>query len=140
MLLHHPHQKCPCHSQYKYDECCKRYHDGAHPENALALMRSRYSAYALQLVDYLIQSTDPKGKVYQSNLDQWKRDLRKFSESTAFSDLQIIDFQEGPDADTATVTFRAILWQGHHEVSFTEKSLFKKVNGRWMYHEALHLK
>jgi hypothetical protein len=47
--------------------CCSRYHSGAAsaptPE---ALLRSRFSAYALQEVDYLVRSTHKQVGVYIS--------------------------------------------------------------------------
>ncbi len=43
---------CPCNSRKKYRDCCKILHDGGFPESALALMRSRYSAYALDRPGY----------------------------------------------------------------------------------------
>ena len=63
-LQHPPTAGCPCGSDKTYGECCGLYHAGWHtslpstprlpaptPE---ALMRSRYSAYALKLADYLL--------------------------------------------------------------------------------------
>ncbi|MGA4815597.1 YchJ family metal-binding protein [Pseudomonas aeruginosa] len=44
---------CPCGSGDPLDDCCGRYHQGHPAPTAEALMRSRYSAYALGLVDYL---------------------------------------------------------------------------------------
>jgi SEC-C motif-containing protein len=43
---------CPCGSS-NYAQCCKPYHDGAAAPTAEALMRSRYSAYVLGLMDYV---------------------------------------------------------------------------------------
>ena len=46
---------CPCTSKKPYDRCCGPFHGGtAAPETAEQLMRSRFSAYALGKVDYLI--------------------------------------------------------------------------------------
>src|SRR5437867_3549203 len=44
--------KCPCHSGKKYSECCEPYHQGLPAPTPLALMRSRYAAYALQNAEY----------------------------------------------------------------------------------------
>jgi len=49
---------CPCDSTVKYNDCCQPHHSGISlPLTAEALMRSRYSAYALKLVDYLVDTT-----------------------------------------------------------------------------------
>lgn len=44
---------CPCHSQRPYADCCARWHGGEAAPDAVTLMRSRYSAYALSLTNYL---------------------------------------------------------------------------------------
>ena len=54
-----PNEKCPCGSAIKYKKCCKAYHDGKIPKDALTLMKSRYSAYAAGEVKY-IQKTATK--------------------------------------------------------------------------------
>lgn len=45
-------QPCPCGAP-DYAACCGRYHGGAPAPDALALMRSRYSAYVLRDEAYL---------------------------------------------------------------------------------------
>lgn len=50
-------KKCDCGSGKTYEQCCEPYHLGTKvPETPEALMRSRYSAYALANIDY-IQAT-----------------------------------------------------------------------------------
>ena len=117
---------CPCHSKKPYVECCKPYHEGTPPENALKLMRSRYSAYALSLADYIMHTTyqTPPSK-------EWKQDILTFSQKTLFEDLTILEFIDGEQE--ARVTFRAQLSQNGKDVSFIEKSLFIKENGKWFY-------
>ena len=100
-------------------------------------MRSRYSAYALKLADYIIRTTHPENNSAISDPVEWKKDIITFSQMTDFTGLKIIDFHE--ETNRATVTFRAILKQKLHDVSFTEKSLFLKIKGRWLYREALDL-
>jgi SEC-C motif domain protein len=127
--------KCPCHSHQPYEACCKRYHDGALAENALILMRSRYSAYALQLVDYIIRTT--AGHANRPDIRRWKKEIETFSQTTDFIGLEIIDFTE--KSDRASVTFRAILKQNQRDTSFSETSLFVKKNNQWYYREPVNL-
>ena len=126
---------CPCSSQKSYRECCKKYHDGALPENALLLMRSRYSAYALQLAEYIIKTTHPDNPSYSTNSQMWKREILQFTSSTQFEGLKIIEFIDGHDK--ATVVFTAYLRQGRdgssHNATFTEKSIFVKIGEEWLY-------
>ena len=56
------HAPCPCHSDLPYAQCCGPFHaavraglgEGPFAPTPEALMRSRYSAYALGLIDYLL--------------------------------------------------------------------------------------
>ena len=47
---------CPCGRVLAYADCCGRHHAGVPAATAEALMRSRYSAYALGLAEYLRQT------------------------------------------------------------------------------------
>lgn len=122
---------CPCGSGDLYSQCCRRLHEGALPENALALMRSRYSAYVLNLPDYIIATTHPASREYSDNKFSWKRALLEFSKNSSFHKLEVLDFKE--NGDLAMVVFTAWISQEGQEATFTEKSFFEKVNGRWLY-------
>ena len=52
-------QACPCCSALPYRDCCLPPHLGRPAADALALMRSRYAAYVLQLTDYIVATTVP---------------------------------------------------------------------------------
>ena len=58
---------CPCGSGNLLDACCGHYHEGLPAPCAEALMRSRYSAYVLGLIDYLVATTLP---AQQAGLDR----------------------------------------------------------------------
>jgi SEC-C motif-containing protein len=88
-------------------------------------MRSRYAAYALHLTDYIERTTHPQNEQFN------REGLKPFCEQTEFLGLDILDVQEGEAS--ATVTFTAHLAQAGRDASFTEKSLFEKVKGQWMY-------
>lgn len=57
---------CPCDSQIPYNQCCEPIHhrhaSATHPEQ---LMRSRYSAYVLGLVNFIVQSYHSSTRPYQ---------------------------------------------------------------------------
>ena len=55
---------CPCHSQKNYKDCCLPCHEGIASATAKELMRSRYSAYSLNLPSYIIQTTHPASPQY----------------------------------------------------------------------------
>jgi len=130
--------KCPCHSGKEYTDCCGPYHN--HEEscpNARALMRSRYSGFALEKAEYIMETTHPENPAVQADKKKWGEQILAFSKATEFKGLEILDFQE--KEDWATVTFKAILLQGTEDQSFTEKSTFYKVDGKWLYHSGQFL-
>lgn len=133
-------QLCPCHSGKKYDQCCEPFHKGEkNPETALQLMRSRYSAYTISMADYIIQTTHPDNPSYKKDHQQWKRDILRFCNFTEFRDLEISEFSEsanGESCDEAYVTFTAYLDQNQQDTTFTERSRFLKVNGKWLYRDS----
>jgi SEC-C motif domain protein len=123
--------KCPCHSEKTYVTCCEIYHKGKNPPSALMLMRSRYSAYALGIVDYIIATTHPSHPDNALPLQKRKKEIATFCRHTRFQGLEISDFQE--KGNHATVKFKAILFQNGSEKSFIEESLFERVGDKWLY-------
>lgn len=124
-------ERCPCASKALYHKCCKQYHDGTPAEDALHLMRSRFSAYVLGLADYIIDTTHQDHPEFSNDRSKWKVSIESFSRSTSFEHLTINEFVDGED--TATVSFTAHLRQGENDASFAERSLFVKENDRWLY-------
>lgn len=126
---------CLCGSGLPYDQCCGALHKGRWAPDALALMRSRYVAYALDIAEYIIETTHPKNPVYKNEKKMWMEQVHKFSRDSIFERLEIVDFQEF--GNRATVTFIAYLRQNNRSVPLKEKSLFEKVQGRWLYLERM---
>ena len=122
---------CPCKSGNVYADCCKPFHEGSLPDTALKLMRSRYSAYALCIPAYIIHTTHPGSPQFSHDTAAWSKKISEFCTNTEFKNLEILDFQE--KAPFATVTFVAHLTQNKKDVSFTEKSHFEKIKGKWLY-------
>lgn len=128
---------CVCCSGNCYGECCQIFHNGTLPMHAVQLMRSRYCAYALNLPEYIMETTHRKNPSYTSNKNSWKKSIIQFSLNTIFQRLDIVDLKE--EENQATVTFTAHLMQNAQDATFTEKSLFEKVNGRWLYKSGIKL-
>lgn len=124
-------QTCPCCSGMLYEECCKPLHDGNPAENASKLMRSRYSAYCLNMPDYLMATTHPASRNYSDNKFSWKRQISQFARSTTFEKLEVLDFKE--NLPLATVTFTAYISQDGHDLTYTERSYFEKIDDQWFY-------
>ena len=51
---------CACESGKTNAACCKIYHDGDRAPDAQILMRSRYTAYTLNLETYLLKTWHPQ--------------------------------------------------------------------------------
>ena len=98
-------------------------------------MRSRYSAYALGLVDYVLNTTHPDGP-HHGRYGQ-REEVQAFCRNTAFEGLKVLDASE--DGDRGEVAFHATLSQNGADVSFGERSVFFRVNGRWLYHSGTRL-
>ncbi len=123
---------CVCGSGESYAKCCGPYHRGeAIPETARELMRSRYSAYARGLVDYIVETTDPEGDAWQEPVVQWREEIAEFGRNMVFLGVEIVGGES--DGDRATVTFLAKLERRGRDVSFEEKSQFVRRDGRWLY-------
>jgi SEC-C motif-containing protein len=120
--------KCFCHSGLNYSECCEPFHKKIKlPNTPKELMRSRYSAYALGLADYIIDTTHPESPLFEKNIEKWNRSILEFSNSTRFIGLDIENESDNK------VTFFAILNTLGKDTSFRERSLFKKEDGKWLY-------
>jgi SEC-C motif-containing protein len=117
-----PPAACPCDPSRRYAACCGRLHGGAAAESAEALMRSRYSAYALGDADYLRASWHPDTCPAQLDFDPAVRWLG----------LQVK--RHRPEGDGAVVEFVArYRVGGGSAVRLHEVSRFARVEGRWLY-------
>ena len=119
--------KCPCGSGRKYKECCLKYHKGANPKNALELMKSRYSAYAVGDANYIIKTTHENSPHYEQDRLEWIKGIKEFSKSE-FKKLEIIKFIDGENE--AFVEFKAYI----DDYVMHEKSRFIKED-KWYYME-----
>ncbi len=98
------------------------FHKGAIPKDALTLMKSRYTAFAIGEISYIVKTS-----VFQKDFD----DLKAFSDSCEFEKLEILEFKDGESE--AFVTFKATIFCDKKDKSFTEKSRFAKTDNRWFY-------
>ncbi|MHC5225745.1 YchJ family protein [Ignatzschineria sp. LJL83] len=66
---------CPCQSGKHYQMCCYPLHNGEAPSTAEQLMRSRFSAFAFAMPEYLMLSwhstTRPKEGIEEDPSLQW---------------------------------------------------------------------
>ena len=121
---------CPCTSKKSYDRCCGPFHAGtAMPETAEQLMRSRFSAYALAKVDYLISTCSDAKRA-----DENREELAQYCKSVSCVGLKIISKEKGGKADdTGVVTFHASLQANGRRSLHIETSSFAREHGKWVY-------
>lgn len=100
-------------------------------------MRSRYAAYTLKMPGYIMRTTHPEGPQHNDNAASWRRDIERFCRATQFRGLEILEVHN--DKDEAYVTFRATLFVGKDNHSFSERSLFRRHDGAWKYYSGEQL-
>ena len=117
---------CPCGSGIALDDCCGKWHQGQPAPSAERLMRSRYSACTLGLIDYVVATTLP---AQQAALD--RDSMRAWSLGSTWLGLEV----EGSELiDThAFVTFTARWHDGDGEHRHRERSAFVQQAGRWYF-------
>jgi SEC-C motif-containing protein len=120
---------CPCGSGNLLDACCARYHAGQPAPCAEALMRSRYSAYVLGRVDYLLDTTLP---VQKPGLD--RESISQWSAQSTWLGLEVESAELlGGQPEHAFVTFTARWHDAMGEHSHRERSAFVQHKDRWYF-------
>ncbi|PNG13994.1 YchJ family protein [Stutzerimonas stutzeri] len=120
---------CPCGSGDALSECCGRFHEGHPAPSAERLMRSRYSAYVLGLIDYLKATTLP---VQQASLDL--QSMQEWSATSVWLGLEVEDSQLlGGQPEHARVSFTARWHDGSGEHVQHERSAFVQHDGKWYF-------
>ncbi|MDB2705192.1 YchJ family protein [Pseudomonadota bacterium] len=117
---------CPCLSGKSYSLCCEPLHNKSLTANsAEQLMCSRYSAFYLAKVDYLIATLHPDKR----QLDEHQL-LQETIEQTSWLGLQIVKHNQR--GNTATVEFIAF-YQDENIEQLHERSNFVRQDNQWFY-------
>lgn len=121
--------QCPCQSGRLFAECCEPLINGKPAANPEALMRSRYSAFVLKNMDYIIATTDP-----QRRYDFDHGETSAWMNESTFHRLEVMNSTS--EGNKGTVEFKAHYTtkngaeEIHHEVS-----KFRKQAGVWYFRE-----
>jgi len=125
-------KNCPCHSGKRYESCCGPFHRGdLEAETPEALMRSRYSAFALGLGGYLVKTLAADHRDRALDEAALVIELSRAKERQRFLGLTILDAHD--DGARGEVTFHARIFERGLDRSFTERSTFVRENGAWRY-------
>ncbi|MDO9043320.1 MAG: YchJ family metal-binding protein [Desulfocapsaceae bacterium] len=116
---------CPCNSGRPYAECCEPFFSGDRLAcTAEALMRSRYTAYVVRDIAYLLKSWHPSTRpdtIDPASIPEWH-------------DLNIIRTEKGLETDSeGVVEFQAAAFFRKKVCQLHEVSRFVKENDQWLY-------
>ncbi|KRC62375.1 hypothetical protein ASE14_00570 [Agromyces sp. Root81] len=118
-------ERCPCLSGDVFGQCCGPLLAGdSDAPTAAALMRSRYTAFAVGDAAYLRASWHPDTRPDSLELDPETRWYRLDILGTA---------RGGPFDRDGTVEFRASYRSGDERGVLHELSRFTRAGGRWFY-------
>ena len=117
------HHLCPCGTGQDEQQCCARYIAGlASAPDALALMRSRYTAYVRGAQSYLQQTWHPRSRPAGPLAPE---------PSCKWTGLKIIRHEQ--QTATATVEFIASYKINGRAQQLHEVSQFEYEDGHWLY-------
>ncbi len=121
---------CHCGSEKTFEECCGPILAGkARAETAEALMRSRYSAYAVGQIEYLGNTLHPDNR-HDHDVDA----TRSWAINSEWLGLEIGATEAGGKEDTeGMVEFTATFKEKGVQRKHHEKSRFVKVEDSWYY-------
>lgn len=120
---------CYCGSGQNFTACCERLLRGeGMASGPVELMRSRYSAFVLKNMDYVVATTDP-----QARAEMDLKGNQEWMDSATFTQLEVI--QHTNEGNKGIVEFKAhFTIDGkpyvHHEVS-----KFRKQAGVWYFRD-----
>ncbi|MGF1742078.1 SEC-C domain-containing protein [Vibrio profundum] len=119
---------CPCGSQRPYSSCCQPIHnDHSNASTPEQLMRSRYAAHVLRLVDFVVDTYHPSCNA------QDQRDGIQDSIDSDWRELKVLSTETGQNQDEGFVTFQAFLREDDQLLCLEERSRFVRESGLWYY-------
>ncbi len=118
-------EPCVCGDRKGFDRCCGPILTRREVANtAEELMRSRFTAFAVANVDYLLYSWHPTTRPTSLELSPLRH----------WESLEIVETTDGePTDDTGSVRFVAHYSEGMIAGSIDELSQFGRYQGRWVY-------
>ena len=131
MLNNPTESNCPCGSGTPFSECCQPYLGGiAVAPTAEKLMRSRYTAFSVGAVDYLLDTLAPERRS-PGEAKMLAQELR----STEWVKLEILDtFEGGPLHQKGQVEFNAHFKAADGRTGVLhERSNFRREGDKWIY-------
>jgi SEC-C motif-containing protein len=132
---------CPCRAtdaeKRAYADCCGPYFEADKlPPTAEALMRSRYTAFVRGDIDYLEETLAPDARH-----DFDRKAIAHWAAQSQWLGLDILGTEQGQAGDeSGYVEFVANFSNGGERYAHRERSLFRKIEGRWYFQEEANRK
>jgi len=146
-----PDSNCPCGSGASYKDCCQPYHTKAQqPHDPVSLIRSRYSAYSLENIDYILDSTSRASPDYVAYVEnpagaragrkKWIKDIRKnMVDGFSFVRMEVDRVEVDPEDNE-----QAMVYYRHMAIGKAENTMFpveetayvSKSDGVWQFEAA----
>jgi len=125
---------CPCNHLRNYEECCGKIHRSIfNAQTAEELMRSRYSAFVLDKMDYL-KLSHANSTVHTFNL----KSVSKWTKTVKWVKLEILFSKKGKKKNySGYVEFKAYYEENTILNHIHGKSRFIKQDQHWVYLDEL---
>ena len=125
---------CSCDSGLPFAECCEPFLEGrAEPANAVALMRSRFTAFARGRAGYLWHTLHRDHDEKSGNPDEYRAHLERGLRGLTYKQLEVLDWRAPDREGVARVLFHATVYSRAKDISFMELSSFANDGTGWRY-------
>ena len=129
-----PSHPCACTSGKSFAECCRPHLRGEREaEGPVALMRSRFSAFALDYPAYLWRTMHATHGDRSQSESEMLRHFRRASRTMEYRALTILDAAPAGTDGRAQVLFLAQVRDRARDVSFIERAGFLHDGTGWRY-------
>lgn len=119
--------QCPCCSGKEFSQCCEPVILGIKKaDTAEEMMRSRYTAYSLKNIDYVLKTTHPD-KVNEFGRDE----MEAWANAVEWQFLDILNSTPEGIVEFKAKYKEAGATNNHHEVS-----TFKEIDGEWFFYDS----
>lgn len=127
--------QCYCGSNKPFTDCCEPIINGqCRAKKAEQLMRSRYSAYVVADINYLLNSHH---KLTRPTKD--RKSILKWAKSVNWLKLEVLKIEKGLAYDTeGYVEFKAFYEEKGKVECMHENSYFEKESNLWFYKSGVH--
>lgn len=127
--------QCYCNSGKLYNQCCEPILKGQQQAlTAEQLMRSRYSAYVVADINYLMNSHHASTRPTKE-----RKAILKWAKLVNWISLDVIETKAGLANDKeGFVEFKAVFMENDKVECIHENSFFVKENNQWYYKTGKH--